>query len=343
MINPDTWLNLLCCPACRGALSLAEKTQKDPDDHIITGELRCTQCDKSYPVLRGVPRFVEKIQNEKSENTAEAFGYQWQRANDVVRELEEKHDNLFLEFVQPPVNLAYLANKVILDAGCGQGRFTLVAQRHGAAQVVGVDLSDAVEAAFANTRHLPNVLIVQGDLLSLPLRQAFDYAFSVGVLHHTEDPRRAFACVAKVVKPGGGFSAWVYGRENNGWIIHILNPIRENITSHLPRFVLWAVTYFLALILWIVIFGVYLPIYRSERLKPLGRYLFLFDYLCWLGTNYPSYRGIALVIFDHLVPEIAEYIPHDEFQSWFNENHLTDVTITSKANNSWRGFGSIPS
>lgn len=320
---------------------MADDATQAADGHIITGSLRCAACETAYPIVRGIPRFVLNTQDDKSENTVVGFGYQWQRANQIVNELAPYHDQLFLEFVSPPVVLTDLADKVTLDAGCGQGRFTLVAQRHGAAAVLGVDLSDAVEAAFTNTRHLPNVCIIQADLLALPLRRRFDYVFSVGVLHHTANPRQAFAHVAQVVKPTGGLSAWVYGRENNGWIIHILNPLRENVTSHLPRFLLWGITYCLAAILYGLIFGVYLPIQRSQRLKPLGRFLFLFDYLCWLGTHFPSYRGIALVIFDHLMPERAEYISHAEFQQWFSENQLQEVMITAKANNSWRGFGKV--
>ena len=47
------------------------------------------------------------------------------------------------------------------------------------------------------------------------------------------------------------------------------------------------------------------------------------------------------IVFDQLVPTIAEYIPRDEFQQWFDANGLEDVTISSRAGNSWRGFGRL--
>ena len=81
-----------------------------------------------------------------------------------------------------------------------------------------MDLSDAVETAFAATRALENVHIVQADIYHLPFPRIFDYAFSVGVLHHLPDPLRGFKSLASKVKQGGHLSAWVYGAENNEWI-----------------------------------------------------------------------------------------------------------------------------
>jgi SAM-dependent methyltransferase len=69
----------------------------------------------------------------------------------------------------------------------------------------------------------------------LPLARKFDYAFSVGVLHHLPDPRQGFMSLASRVKPGGRLSAWVYGAENNEWIVRFVNPVREKITSRIDQ------------------------------------------------------------------------------------------------------------
>jgi hypothetical protein len=55
-----------------------------------------------------------------------------------------------------------------------------------------------------------------------------------------------------------------------------------------------------------------------------------------------GYREHVYIVFDHAVPALAEYIPRDEFDEWFRSAGLIDVTITSRANNSWRGFGRRP-
>lgn len=337
MRDINLWLDLLCCPKCRG--DLRAEALVHADEVVISGSLVCAGCAASYPIIRGVPRFATDIQAGEVNNTVEGFGYQWTQANPIVKDTAFSAQDLFLDFIAP-VTPAHFQEKVVLDGGCGLGRFTLLSQQFGASRVVGLDLSSAVEAAFANTKHLPNVLIIQGDLLKLPLKQGFDYAFSVGVLHHTADPKGAFSSIVRVLKPNGSISAWVYGRENNGWIIHVLNPLRQHVSSRLPRPVLWAVSYALALPLYALIRLVYLPVERAASLAWLRKWLFYFDYLCWLGKHC-NFRETALVIFDHLVPEIAEYIPRDEFEAWFTENALTGITITSRANNSWRGFAHV--
>lgn len=336
MKNVDQWLDLLCCPACGGDLIL-ENPHQFEDGHIKSGDLRCESCDHRFPIIAGIPRFASSDQVAAVENTIRAFGHEWNAGNEDVLNSNMIQPALFLDFIYP-VQEDYFQNKTVLDAGCGQARFTLLAQHFGARRVVGIDLSEAVVPAFQNTRHLDNVLIIQGDLLQLPLKARFDYVFSVGVLHHTSDPAGAFKSVSDVVIPEGGISAWVYGRENNAWIIYGLNPLRKHITSRLPYPLLWGNSRFLAAILLLIIRGVYLPVERNKALLGFKSFLFYFDYLCWLG-KYGGFREISLVVFDHLVPEIAEYILREDFENWFVQAGFPDPTITAKANNSWRGFG----
>src|SRR3954452_10615301 len=93
--------------------------------------------------------------------------------------------------------------RMIVDFGCGPGRFLDVVRRKGAI-AVGIDLSAAVDAARSNFANDPDVLIVQGDLFRPPLRAgSFDGGFSIGVLHHTPDPARGLAALAGLIKPDG--------------------------------------------------------------------------------------------------------------------------------------------
>ena len=103
--------------------------------------------------------------------------------------------------VKTGVDPASLAGKLVLDAGCGGGRYARLAGSHGA-RVIGVDLSSAVDKAASLCAGLPDVCIVQANLLDLPVADAaFDLVFSIGVLHHTPDPRRAFAQIAARSSP----------------------------------------------------------------------------------------------------------------------------------------------
>jgi SAM-dependent methyltransferase len=297
----------------------------------MEGALACTRCATSFPIRRGIPRFAGELSREV-ERTVDAFGYQWERANALLKDTRFSAPDVFLDFVRP-LQGEWLRGKRVLDAGCGFGRFAIAAIHFGAAFVVGVDLSDAVDVAFANTRGLSNVLIVQADLFRLPLKSTFDYAFSVGVLHHTPDPRGAFLQVVSKIVPGGSMSAWVYGRENNGWIIHVANPVRR-LTSRLPKPLLLALSYAAALPLFALTHGIYGPLARRRARLP---WLFYFDYFVFLSQF--GYREHAFVIFDHAAPAIAEYIARGDFEQWFEAAGLERIVITMRGGNSWCGFG----
>lgn len=299
---------------------------------ILQGALRCTQCGKSVPILDGVPRFADLLTDEAQRETAENFGAQWLEFDHV----EEHHDQQFLDWIAP-VTPEFLRGKAVLEGGCGKGRHTRAVAGWGARAVIGVDLSRAVEAAYRNTRDLPNVHIIQADIYRLPLRREFDYAFSVGVLHHLPDPRAGFASLVRHVKPGGAVSAWVYGRENNGWIVHIVNPLRERVTSKLPMRALYALSYLPAALLYLPLKLIYAPLGGTK----LARFLFYADYLRYI-SKFP-FREIHNIVHDHLTAPVAFYIRREEFADWFAQARAKDVEIHWHNRNSWRGYGTMKS
>lgn len=108
---------------------------------------------------------------------------------------------------------------LVLDAGCGNGRFSEMAAQTGAS-VISVDLgTETVEAASRNLDARDNVFVVQGNLFELPFKRGvFDSAFSIGVLHHTGDARAAFESVSQHVSDDGIFSVTVYHKLNPVWM-----------------------------------------------------------------------------------------------------------------------------
>lgn len=318
-------LDWLCCPSCGEAFTL-ENVKKTEGDEIMDAELRCI-C-RSYSVIRGVPRLLPDVIDGSNWETADRFGQEWNQFDMIT----DKYEKQFLSWIEP-VGPEYFKDKSILDVGCGKGRHVLQAQKFGASTVFGIDLSQAVEAAFKNVGRLPNVHIVQADLYSLPFKSVFDYAFSIGVLHHTPNPAKSFSCMAKKVKQGGGVSAWVYGREGNDWIIYLLNPIRR-ITSKLPLMITKALAFVVSIFLQLLLVLIYAPAKNRNWLKNTLPYS---DYLCHISEF--SFRENYSIVFDHLLPEIAFYIKKEEFEKWFLDAHLENVTITRRNKNSWRGFG----
>jgi len=275
----------------------------------------------------------EKVEADKAA-TAENFGWQWQH----FVQSDELYADQFLGWIAP-VRPEFFRGKAVLEGGCGKGRHTQLAANWGAREVIGVDLSDAVETAFAATRNLENAHIVQADIYHLPFARVFDYAFSVGVLHHLPDPRAGFRSLASKVKVGGNISAWVYGAENNEWITRFIDPLREKFSSRIDRRALLQLSKFPTALVYAATKLVYGPLNRSQSGSRLARHLFYNDYLSAIAQF--GWREQHTIVFDHLVAPTSHYIRREDFEEWWKDVEANDVTIGWHNKNSWRGFGKV--
>ena len=244
-----SWLlEHLVCPGCKGALQWSEFERES--EHLMEGALQCPGCSSWYPVTGGIPRLVAPaLRNELTlafrnrfgarlrfgrieadspslpaadalsgvkAHTQQNFGFEWTAYarhgwDDPQYNIASEEQVFRYKSLLDP---SELVGKLVLDAGCGNGRYTYWASRYGG-RVIGVDLTQAVEAAFQNTRTIEAVGIVQGDLFQLPFRtEVFDLAFSIGVLMHTGDARRAFRSISDHLRKNGSFTTHVYGVGN---------------------------------------------------------------------------------------------------------------------------------
>ncbi len=313
-------LDYLACPDCLGDV------RGDFEGELEHGEIYCLGCARVFQVIHGVPDMRPFQEDSLRLRVAAEFAEQWQHYS----QRRELYHQQFFDWVDP-VGPEFLVDKVVLDAGCGKGRHLSVTARCGASLVIGVDLGEAAYVAQEATREIGNVQVVRGDLLSLPFKDdAFDYAYSVGVLHHLPEPAAGFHSVLTKVKPRGHISAWVYGYENNQWIVHLLNPIRENVTTKMPRRLLKWCSWVLALVVLGVVRWIYEPWHRSF---PDTR-LFYQDYLLYI-SHFPI-KEIETIVYDQLNPRVAHYLSKAIFEAWFQD--LEEVSVNWHNQNSWRGF-----
>ncbi len=187
----------------------------------------------------GLARHNPGLENSKARGriadqtrTQAAYGLQWNRFR-IVRQEEDR-----ATFgSRTGFNPEDLAGKIVLDAGCGMGRYLRIAGESAAAGIVGIDLSPAVLAARDMTRDLPQVQIIRGDLLQLPFAPgSFDRIYSLGVIDHTPDPRASFLALARLLKPGGQIAIWVYPRERA--IVEWIMNAQRSVSTRLPLGVL---------------------------------------------------------------------------------------------------------
>lgn len=225
-----SFLPLLECPACRSSDPLVLEAGQVRAEEIEGGTLACAGCGARYPVRGGVPRFVG----------AEAahfrnFGFQWQRWKEIQIDSLSGHglsERRFLADSRWPRE--WLKDRLILDAGCGAGRFADVAAALGA-RVVAVDVSQAIDAARDTTRrHGANVACLQASIYDLPLRAGiFDGIYCMGVIQHTPDPEAAMRALPSRLKPGGRLA---YNFYEKGWwaYLNVVKYALRIVTPKLP-------------------------------------------------------------------------------------------------------------
>ena len=172
-------------------------------DEVVEGALVAARSNRRYPIVRGVPRFA-------GDSYARSFGLQWHRHRTTQLDTAERQHSRERFFGETGFSADALAGALVLDAGCGSGRFLGIGSECGA-RVIGVDLSSAVDVAAENHASDEDVAVVQASISALPFRPGtFDYVYCLGVLQHTPDPLETLRCLADMPRPGGDLGLWWY-------------------------------------------------------------------------------------------------------------------------------------
>jgi SAM-dependent methyltransferase len=266
-----------------------------------------------YPVIGGVPRFVS------SDRYVRSFSFEWNTHDRTQLDMYRDDRPSEREFVaKTDFTPQFLSGKLVLDAGVGAGRYADVASRWGA-NVVGIDLSYAVEAAQRNVGERPNVWIAQADIGALPFKLgSFDVIFSIGVLHHTPNTRAYFKKLVPFLRPGGVIAIWVYPNSEAYAVRQRWVPFVNKLPA--PAFYAWC--------RWFV------PWAERNLDHPLvGAIRRVFPFPTHgLGIEYD-----ILDTFDGYSPAFHSVHSPEEVESWFLEANLVDVRRPSDWDTCVRG------
>jgi SAM-dependent methyltransferase len=283
----STTLDFLRCPTCQRTL------ERDGES------LSCGQ--HQFPIVRGVPRFVP------DDSYAGNFSFEWQVHKRTQLDDAERRESEETFRQKTGFTPELLRGKRVLDVGVGAGRFSDVAARWGA-EVVGIDISFAVESARENLERYPTAQVLQADIFHLPFADAsFDYIFSIGVLHHTPDCHAAFAALPRLLRPGGQIAIWLY----SGYSEHLrFNELYRSIAQRIPPRMLYGLSH-------LAVPAYYL--YRAPVLRSVvGRF---FPQI----SMHPDRRWRVLDTFDWYSPKYQSHHTYPEVFQWFREAGLVDM------------------
>ncbi|MCK4665265.1 methyltransferase domain-containing protein [Candidatus Dependentiae bacterium] len=350
------FLELVNCPVDTGGFIL-EEFELD-ENHIISGKLTCKKCGREFPIINGVPRLLpdklfyythvyhkeffqnyeikdgqgsatrKKTVSNATARTLKSFSYQWRKFGKMFDFWKEN----FIDYTKP-LNEDFFKGKLGLDGGCGFGRHIYWASEFGST-MIGLDLSEAVESAYKNTKHKENVLIVQGDIYNPPFeKDSFDFFYSIGVLHHLPDPEGGFDSLLRFIKKGGTAFAWVYG-ERPGWSDKFSTFLRRFTTKMKNMYLLHFICWLIALFVRVKIHWPY-KFFRAIGLKKIAE-----KFPLRFHADFPFYVVVADT-FDRLSVPLVKYYSEEEFREWFTRNKLKDIKILKRLQNnySYRGLG----
>ncbi len=252
--------------------------------------------------------------------STERFGFSWSTYDRILPD----HEGQFQRWTTL-VRREEWIGATFLDVGCGIGRNTFWPARYGAARGIAVDLDERTLAtARRNLAELPNVEVRQGSAYDLEALGPVDIAFSIGVIHHLADPARALDQMRRAVRPGGTVLIWVYGYEGNEWVARYFDPLRRRIFARLPVGAKHVLSLPLTTALWTAVRAGYAP---TEYMRTLRSY---------------GFDQLRVIVFDQMLPRIANYWRRDEVRALMEGAGLVDVELAQVNDISWCARGRRP-
>jgi len=228
------------------------------------------------------------------------FGKQFQVDNEYDGYLGSKE--LLSEIVHP-FDLNLIKDKTIAEIGVGSGRISENLLKYEPFKLIAIEPSDAIEVAKKNIKS-KKVEFHKIKAQDINLVNKFDYVFSLGVIHHIPEYKKALRKIQKSLNKNGKFIIWVYGKEGNEIYLFIFDNLRR-ITILLPDGILRLLSKILA---WLTILYGFLCKYFK---LPMRKYFLDF-------FNKQSFKEKYYTIFDQLNPSFSKYFTKEEIQNELN-------------------------
>ena len=163
----------------------------------------------------------------------ETFGEEWLKFNAFSEKDILVAGNEYFDILNENV---INKDSYILDIGCGTGRWSkYLSSKVGFVEAI--DPSNAVFAANKLLENINNIRITKASVDNIPFEDdTFDFAMSIGVLHHIPDTQQAMKDAVKKVKIGGYFYCYLYyNLESRGLIFKNLFALSTKVRNKVSK------------------------------------------------------------------------------------------------------------
>lgn len=309
---------------------VSEQMEIDTVIYVKTGELIRRKDGRKFEIRNYIPRLV------KDDNYTESFGYQWNKFRNL------QHDSLNGKTLTEKRlisntgwNKEKLAGMVVLECGCGPGRFTEQFYYMDAI-IIAIDMSGAIDVNLSNLGLHPNILYIQDDITNLYyMKKKADYVFCYGVLQHTPDPHRTLHRLGQYAKPGGRLSVDVYRKmiQPNPFYgpKYFWRPITKNMNQEkLLKILQWYIPKYIG-------FDTKLRKYTVCGIS-IGKYILgIIPIPCW---NYPKMgysdkervQHAIMDTFDALSPKYDRPCSYKELDIWAKKENYKEYKVAYGSN-----------
>lgn len=199
---------------------------------------------------QSIHSFNDETDTNLDSRTIRAFGAEWRKFhgfNDI--DLTSIGNDYF-----DLVNINQLRDCIVLDVGCGSGRWAKYLSPH-VKYLEAIDPSDAVLTASQYLQDCPNVRVTQASVDHIPFSDnSFDFIYSLGVFHHVPDTARAIKICFEKLKGNGCILLYLYYNfENRGFLFKtafFISDLLRKVISKLPRRLKYVVCNMIAVVIY---------------------------------------------------------------------------------------------
>jgi SAM-dependent methyltransferase len=218
---PPDMVGLLRCGKDSGSFTISEEVYGNRSG-IISAKLKCTKCSSEYAVVEGIARFIAADLSAEDHHEMELRDVEYAEASHYSPCSRSELSDL----TELPPFLRVLdvgSDSLVMEIGCGDGRFTLLVCQRGA-RVLAVELSlnalkkldqrlatGRAPTPFPQDESLmrdfrPAVALIHSDASKVRLApQSINRALSTTPLDSREQRMQLYSAIAEALADGGWF------------------------------------------------------------------------------------------------------------------------------------------